>query len=299
MNPKEAGFLLLTSHLGNPERKPLTVHQFMDLARRMGTASPPKADRELDLADLISLGYGKPMAERILSLLAEEEMLTYYLQRGTRLDCMPLSRIHPSYPHRLRLRLGLDAPGCLWVKGDVTLLNTPMISLVGSRNLGYENRSFAENVGYQAARQGYTLVSGNARGADRAAQDACLAAGGNVISIVADELSKQPLKERTLYLSEDDFDAPFSAQRALSRNRCIHALSGKTFVAQCGAGKGGTWDGTVKNLLHNWSPVFMLEDGSEASRYLAQYGANLISKEDLLDLSSLKSPTDNFLTGSE
>ena len=32
MNGKERGFLLLTSHLGDPERKPLTVAQFRQLA---------------------------------------------------------------------------------------------------------------------------------------------------------------------------------------------------------------------------------------------------------------------------
>ena len=37
--------------------------------------------------------------------------------------------------------------------------------------------AFAEAVGRYAARQGLTLVSGNARGADRAAQESCLAAG--------------------------------------------------------------------------------------------------------------------------
>ena len=37
-----------------------------------------------------------------------------------------------------------------------------------------ENRTFAEEVGRQAALQGLTLVSGNARGADRAAQESCV-----------------------------------------------------------------------------------------------------------------------------
>ena len=299
MNKKEAGFLLLTSHLGDPDRKPLTVHQFMDLSRRMQRVLPPEKDGEVDFAYLSSLGYGKAMAERILSLLADEAVLRYYLQRGARMDCFPLSRIHPSYPHALRFRLGPDAPGCLWAKGDVTLLDTPMIALVGSRDLLPQNRDFSEAVGRHAACQGYTLVSGNARGADKAAQDACLEAGGCVISIVADQLSGKPLKERTLFLSEDDFDAAFSAQRALSRNRSIHALPQKTFVAQCGEEKGGTWDGTVKNLRYGWSPVYVLDDGSPASKNLAQQGASLIRIEDLSDFASLRFGTDNFLTGSE
>jgi len=152
---------------------------------------------------------------------------------------------------------------------------------VGSRDLKDENRAFAEEVGRQAALQGYVLVSGNARGADKAAQNACLALGGRVISVVADELAKQPLLERVLYLSEDGYGEGFSSQRALSRNRVIHALGTRTFVAQSGLKMGGTWDGTVKNLRFGWSGVWCYDDGSEAVKLLSQMGANLIKVEEL------------------
>ena len=56
MNPRERGFLLLTSHLGNPERKPLTVAQFRNLAQRMAGASAPAQDRELTARDLVAMG---------------------------------------------------------------------------------------------------------------------------------------------------------------------------------------------------------------------------------------------------
>ena len=74
--------------------------------------------------------------------------------------------------------LGDDAPGCLWAKGNLELLSRPMISLVGSRDIMPRNLEFARELGRQAALQGFVLVSGNARGADRAAQSACLEAGG-------------------------------------------------------------------------------------------------------------------------
>ena len=161
---------------------------------------------------------------------------------------------------------------------------------MGSRELREENRRFAEAVGYRAAEQGLTLVSGNARGADRAAQEACLDAGGRVISVVADELSRQPVRRNLLYVSEEDFDAPFSAQRALSRNRCIHALGRIVFVAQAETGRGGTWDGTAENLRKKRSPVYCLEDGSAGSLALEKMGAVLISIDDLQDFRSLSDP---------
>ena len=287
MNARERGFLLLTSHLGDPDRKALSTAQLRILADRVKNSESPEIDRELSESDLVKLGYNREMARRILGLLGEEEVLDHYLQRGKRMDCTPITRVSEGYPLLLRQRLGLDSPGCLWAKGDIQILNTPAVALVGSRELREPNREFAEAVGYHAAMQGLTLVSGNARGADRTAQEACLQAGGRVVSIVADELSRRPLKRNVLYLSEEDFDEPFSAQRALSRNRCIHALGRMVFVAQSDVGKGGTWDGTVKNLRFGWSPVACFKDGSEAAQQLEQMGAYLIGTEALQDLGSL------------
>lgn len=281
MNRREAGFLLLTSHLGDPDRRPLTTAQLRDLAGRIQSLEKPAEDRELEPGDLIRLGYGRSMAEHICRLLSDEALLKYYLQKGRASGCVPVTRVSEDYPHILRQRLGLDSPGCLWCKGDQTLLNTPAVSLVGSRDLLEPNREFARAVGIHAARQGLTLVSGNARGADRTAQDACLEAGGRVISIVADDLCRQPLRENILYVSEDGYAEPFSAQRAISRNRCIHALGQVVFVAQSALEKGGTWDGTVKNLRKGISPVLCFQDGSEASMELEQLGAWLISLEQL------------------
>ena len=287
MRPQEAGFLLLTSKLGNPERKCLSTAQLRMLAQRIQAAERPETDRDLTFTDLMALGYGEEMARRIVALLEEEELLKFYLHRGEKRGCVPLSRVSQRYPKDLRLRLGLDATGCLWAKGDVSILEMPKVALVGSRDLLPENRRFAEEVGRQAALQGYALVSGNARGADRAAQEACLAAGGRVISVVADELDKQPHRERLLYLSEDGFAEEFSAARALSRNRVIHGLGCKTFVAQCSYQKGGTWDGTVKNLRFGWSPVFCFRDGSAATELLAQMGAELVEISELTQLDRL------------
>lgn len=293
MNRRERGFLLLTSHLGDPERKVLTVPQLRTLALRMRDMAQPMEERELTQSDLLQLGCDRELAARITALLEQEELLDAYLARAASRGCVPITRVSGSYPPILRQRLGLDSPGCLWARGNVAILNTPAIALVGCRELSEPNRKFAEAVGYQAAEQGLTLVSGNARGADRAAQDACLKAGGRVVSIVADSLNRVP-PGNMLLLSEDGFDEEFSAQRALSRNRCIHALGRMVFVAQSDLQKGGTWSGTVKNLRFGWSPVVCFRDGSEAMAQLEQMGAYQIGVEELRDFSGLQTP-DNLL----
>ena len=287
MKQTERGFLLLTSHLGDPERKCLTVAQFRTLAQRVGAAQKETDLRDMVPEDLMRLGYNRDMAQRIIDLLEEEWRLDAYLERAKRAGCGVVTRISEGYPHVLRKKLGLDAPGCLWYKGDLNLLRTATVSLVGSRDLLESGRAFAHLAGCQAAAQGYTLVSGNARGADRTAQDACLQNGGHVISVVADRLDEHHATENLLLLSEDGFDLPFSPQRALSRNRVIHCLSPLTLVAQCSLKTGGTWEGTVRNLRLGWSKVCCLDDGSEAMLLLEQMGGTLITLEQLSDLTAL------------
>lgn len=295
MRNAERGFLLLTSHLGDPQSKPMTVAQFRTLFARVQTMERMDGDRELSEQDLMAVGYSVDGAKRILELLSRQEQLDYYVNRAARTDCYPITRISPRYPVSLRERLGIDCPGCLWAKGDSSLLSRPMIALVGSRDLKTENRAFAETVGRQAARQGYVLLSGNARGADRTAQESCLDSGGQVISIVADSLEKCSDRPGVLYLSEDGFDLSFSSIRALSRNRLIHAMGTATLVAQCTYEKGGTWSGTVQNLRNNWSPVFCFDDGSKAVKSLADMGASLLQDEMLEDFDGLQSANMSFL----
>ena len=289
MNAREQGFLLLTSHLGDPERKVLTQAQLRSLFLRVQAADMPKQDRELTCEDVMGLGYDREMAARILELLSQQEQLDWYLKQAAKAGCIPVSRISEQYPFILRKKLGVDCPGCLWMKGDPALLQKPAISLVGSRALRAENAAFAREVGRQAARQGYILISGNAKGADQTAQNACLEAGGQVISIIADSLSDYTADDRILYISEDGFDLPFSGLRALSRNRLIHAMGQITLVAQCNFEKGGTWDGTKNNLKKGYSPVFCFQDGSRGIDALLDRGASPVSLSQLVDLSALRS----------
>ena len=288
MTPREAGFLLLTCHLGDPDRRPMTVAQLRKLAQRAREHSGWDLSAQLEPADLMALGYGEEAACHIAQLLSQQEQLDWYVAEGKKQGCVPITRVSEGYPLRMRQRLGLDSPGCLWAKGDISLLEQPPVALVGSRELGILNEAFAIEAGRQAALQGYVLVSGNAKGADRAAQDSCLYHGGKVISVVADELEKCVWDENILYLSEEGYDLPFTAQRALSRNRVIHSLPRLTLVAQCRKGKGGTWDGTVKNLKNLWSPVFCLDDGSEGIDALCNLGAECITGSQLEDLSALQ-----------
>ncbi len=273
MQKREETLLLLRCALGE-SIQPLSETEYGQLALRMELLRQETPDAELDAACLRRLGCSATMQERIPALLRRREQLARYLAEHPELSIR--TRISAGFPQRLR-RLGERCPAALFLKGDVTLLQTPCISLVGSRCIAPANRAFAAAIGVQAAREGYTLVSGGASGADRAAQDACLRAGGRVICVVPDALIDHPAHARVLFCSLEGYDLAFTAARALQRNGVIHALGEKTFVAQSDFARGGTWSGTTENLRCGLSEVYVYDDGSAAAAHYAHSGAVLLA----------------------
>ena len=289
MTAREWGIALLCCAMPGDCVAPLTLPQLRTLRQRvlvMGMPNAPMA--ELRPKDLRDMGYAQEQAEQIYHLLAREAQLEQYLNAAMAKGIHLVTRLSPDYPDRLRL-LGQDAPAVLFVSGDVALFSRAAISLVGCRDLHEPGRSFARQVGTLAAQEDYALASGNAAGADQAAQAACLAAGGSIIAFVADELTRHLSQNpaRQLMVSEGGYDLPFSNIRALRRNHFIHVQGEKCFVAQCNPGFGGTWSGTAENLRRGWTEVYVCEDGSHATELLCKRGAIPIAPERLTSLSTL------------
>ena len=274
MTAAERGVLLLCAAMGDAER-PLTMAQFRALSLRAQAHGAPGGDlsAELTRSDLLRLGCTGTETEQVLALLARERALDDYLAAAEREQIVPLTRITAAYPEPLARRLHTSCPPVLFARGDLLLMRRRCIALTGSRALVEAGRRFARRVGELAACEGYTLVSGGAPGADSEAQEACLRAGGSVIVFTPQRLCDQPLREHMLYLSEGGWTLPFSAPRALSRNRLIHAMGEKTLVAQTGFGSGGTWSGALENLRHGWSTLYVHDDGSEGAAALIARGA--------------------------
>lgn len=253
----------------------LSLAQARELSRRARAAGIGEEDpfRDVTVKDVRRLGYSEYEAGHIVSLLSRERQLDGYLLAAEKADVAVITRLDARFPQRLREQLGARCPAALFCRGDLRLLQRPCISVVGSRHLASPGAQFAAQAGRLAAREGFTLCSGDAMGADRTAQEACLRGGGSVLIFPATELVYCPARENVLYAAEGGFELGFSAQRALGRNRFIHAMGEKTLVAQTSFGKGGTWNGSLDNLQHEYSPLFVFDDGSEGARALCARGA--------------------------
>ena len=253
----------------------LSLAQAREISRRARAAGIGEEDpfRDVTVKDVRRLGYSEYEAGHIVSLLGRERQLDGYLLAAEKADVAVITRLDARFPQRLREQLGARCPAALFCRGDLELLQSVCVSVVGSRHLASPGAQFAAQAGRLAAREGFTLCSGDAMGADRTAQEACLSNGGSVLIFPATELVYCPIRKNTLYAAEGGFELGFSAQRALGRNRFIHAMGEKTLVAQTGFGKGGTWSGSLDNLQHEYSPLFVFDDGSEGARALCARGA--------------------------
>lgn len=285
MRPAEEGLLLLHCRLGQAVR-PLRDAEYQLLAAALVQADPAEKNTHITEELLRQCGVGQELRQRFLMLLSRTEVLRHYLAAAP--DVTALTRISDGFPPRLR-SLGADCPPVLFCKGDTSLLTGSCVSLVGSRRLLPRGSAFAAHIGVLAAKEGFILVSGGAYGADRTAQEACLRAGGRVICFVPDELTRYPVRENLLFCSDEGYEFAFSAARALRRNRYIHALGAKTFVAQCPHCSGGTWAGTRENLRRGLSEVYVLNDASEGVAALASSGAVLL-EEFPAEIRSLRPP---------
>lgn len=276
MRGPERSLLLLRCRLGETVQ-PLSQREYDQLfavLREYGSAQ--NFEQEISEELLCSMGFSQELIQRILSLLNRPKQPATYLELVP--DISVLTRISEKFPRKLRA-LGKDCPPALFCRGDISFFQEPCISLVGSRLLFERGKRFAQRIGRMAAEEGYVLISGNAPGADSAAQEACLEAGGRIIAFVPDALQDCPLREKVLYVSDEGYDCSFTSGRALRRNHYIHAMGEKTFVAQCPKPFGGTWSGTEDNLRRGLSSVFVLDDGSEGAAALAELGAILVEDE--------------------
>ena len=76
-----------------------------------------------------------------------------------------------------------DAPAALAVLGDVALLSSPSIGIVGARNASAAGLRFTEQLASELAAEKLTVVSGLARGIDGAAHEGALRAGKTIAVI--------------------------------------------------------------------------------------------------------------------
>lgn len=188
-----------------------------------------------------------------------------------------------NYPNQL---LDLpDPPPALWSLGDISLLERPMVALVGARNASAVGRRMAAKLARELGELGYVVISGLARGIDAAAHDASLPTGtvavqaGGLDVVYPKENADLTLKiaENGLRLSEMPMGFNPHARHFPRRNRIISGLAQAVVVVE-GASRSGSLI-TARNALDQGREVMAIPGSPLDPR---ASGCNLLIREGAL-----------------
>lgn len=259
---------------------PLTFHS---LLRQFGSATvilenweelPKKFQKKIRLASLPSI----------------EEELENCLESGITL----LTYLDPLYPELLKEIT--DFPPLLSTKGNLSLLRTPSIGIVGSRNASVHGCKLAHQIAQDLGEHGWKTVSGLARGIDAAAHRgsleygtiALLAGGINIIYPEENKKLYEEISEKGLLVTESAFGTAPQAPLFPRRNRLISGISKGVLVVE-GAIQSGSLL-TAKFALDQGREVFSvpgspLDPRSRGPNHLLKQGATLVeSFQDILQV---------------
>lgn len=279
LSPNTQAILLLTAPLiagrGTASSDLLSPGEYKRLARHLREIQRQPADLlSPDAAEILRACQPVIDENRLQKLLGRGFLLSQVIERWQARAIWVVSRADAEYPRRLKARLREDAPAVLYGCGDMALLETGGLAVVGSRHVDDALIDYTMAVGRLAARAGRTLVSGGAKGIDQAAMRGALEGGGKVCGVLADSLEKTTMnrEHRNLLLngqlvliSPYDPSAGFNVGNAMQRNKLIYALADTSLVVSSDLNKGGTWAGAVEQLDKlKFVPVFIRSTGESS-----------------------------------
>lgn len=288
LNAESFALFLLCSHLGlpdEPEAKPLSPREWGQLESKLAANSLNITELPGLSADRINsaLQLGDAEGARLAWLLDRGGVLEQELERLGELGIWVLTRFDEYYPPRFIDRLKASAPPLLYGAGELKLLNRRGLAVVGSRNIDERGFALTEFIGNACAESKLVVYSGGARGVDKTAMGAALAAGGSAAGLLADSLEKgirasdarTAIEEGHLALATQySPHASFNVGMAMARNKLIYALADFGLVIASDAEKGGTWAGAEEVLKAGWVPVFVVDGANvpDGNRMLLKRG---------------------------
>ena len=152
----------------------------------------------------------------------------------------------PQYPALLKEIK--NPPRELFFLGNVEILKSRCLAVVGSRRTTSYGRNTAVRLAKRAAEAGITIVSGMARGIDTCAHRGALDAGGSTIAVLGcgvdicypaeNRQLKEEIENRGLVISEYPPQTAPQKYYFPQRNRIISGLSELTAVVQAGSRSG-------------------------------------------------------------
>lgn len=233
-------------------------------------------------------GRGRPI--RIAPVAAAEAEL----EAAARAKARPLFTIEAGYPPHLA---HIDVPPpLLYLRGDSGLLQRPMLAIVGSRMASAAGTKLARQLARELSEAGLVIVSGLARGIDRAAHDASIDRG--TVAVVAGGIDhvyppehaelQEEIGRHGCLVSEMPPGTVPRAQEFPRRNRIIAGLSHAVLVVEAARKSGTLITARLANEMGREVmavPGHPLDPRAEGTNRLIKQGATLVTEaSDVLEV---------------
>jgi DNA processing protein len=222
---------------------------------------------------------------RLTRLLARGFLLSQAVEHWQARSIWVISRADTEYPKKLKSRLKDSSPRLLYGCGDISILETGGLAIVGSRNIDETLVQYTWNVGRLSSEAHLTVISGGARGIDQAAMRGALETNGRVAGVLTNNLERLVLARehreyfidnKLVLVSPYDPAAGFDVGHAMQRNKLIYALADAALIVSSDYQSGGTWAGAIEQIekLH-FVPIFVRSTGdiSKGLKALQKMGA--------------------------
>lgn len=197
----------------------------------------------------------------------------------------------PRFPAQL-VRRGKAIIPALFYRGDLGILDVPMIGVSGARKVSERGAAAAARLGEIVAQTGHSLVSGNARGVDTVANTAALSSHGRSILVLPEGITRFPTSNSedassespdVLVLSQFAPDQPWTVHSAMGRNRVICGLPSTVVIVEAGESGGSLAAGREALKLGRRLLVFSYGEHTPAgNRILIDAGASPVESPDAL-----------------
>ncbi len=181
-----------------------------------------------------------------MSALLDDNYLNTQIQRFEKDNIQIITIYNEKYPALLK---EIDSPPlCLYCKGNLQLLNTTAISVVGTRKPTDYGTVVTKQFVKELANCGVTIVSGMAVGIDTIAHKTALEENGNTIAVLAGGLNhiypsiniglSRKIAENNLLITETSPDISAQNYYFPLRNRIIAGISKGVLVPEAGEKSG-------------------------------------------------------------
>jgi len=268
---------------------PVRVRELLSI---LGSASAILSASREELVQ--AKGVGMNLAENLLRQ-ADTMDVEAEIRRAQEAGAVIVTRADEGYPEALKHIH--DPPLALYVKGTLLAADRHAIAVVGSRRCTHYGLQVADRLSFQLAKQGYTVISGLARGIDAAAHQGAIKGKGRTLAVLGCGIDQvYPAEHAELAAAVtgsgaviSEFPIGFKPSRNSfpQRNRIVSGMSRGVLVVEAALGSGALL--TVDEATDQGKLIFAVPgriDNPSAGgcNHLIKNGAKLVEDvDDILD----------------